>query len=165
MNFWPTDTEAEPELSDKEKALRNAFVRFYLENYDPVAAAIKLGYKAGIANTYATRFMEEPYVLRKIAECEGHGSNDLQVIKRGLVREANYRGAGSSHSARVSALTQLSKIEGMEKAPIGDRTALNGAVLHITPDDLSKLDDEELDVMVRIFSKLNVQVATMPQVA
>ena len=53
----------------------------------------------------------------------------------------------------------------MENAPIGDRTALNGAVLHITPDDLSKLDDEELDVMVRIFSKLNVQVATMPQVA
>ena len=165
MNFWATEDELETELTPREKALRDAFVKEYLQDYDHVQAAIRLGYKASIAAMYAKRFMEESYVLKKIAELEGRGVNPIQTIRTGLVREANFRGVGASHSARVSALTQLSKIEGMEKAPVGDRTMANGVMLHLTKDDIAKLTDSEIDAMVSIFSKLNITVATMPEAA
>lgn len=163
VTFWPTGDEAEPELTPREKAMRDAFVKEYLLDYDPVQAAIKLGFKTAIAETYAKRFMNEAYVLKRIAELEGRGTDALKAIRTGLVREANFRGAGASHSARVSALAQLSKIEGMEKAPVPDRMAANGVVLHLTRDDIAKLSDTEIDTMVSIFSKLNITLATMPE--
>lgn len=161
--FWAADgDDAEPELSPRECALRDAFVREYLLDYNAGLAAIRLGYKASVANTYASRFLDEPYVQRKIKECE-RGNNDVAtVIKSGLIREANYSGSGASHSARVSALTQLSRIEGIDKSA-GGAGAESKMVLHLTPDHIAQLSDEELDAVCSIFSKLGIDVATKPE--
>lgn len=162
--FWGSVEDREPELSGKEKALRDAFVREYLDDYDPVKACVRLGYKLTVATTYAARFMEESYVLKKISETRSNGGDVNSIIKSGLAREANFYGAGSSHGARVSALAQLSKIEGMEKSA-APTTQINQAVFHLTKENISKLDDDDLDKLVAIFNKMCISIATAPEVA
>lgn len=155
--FWLGD-DADCELSAKEKALRDAFVREYLKDYDPYRAAIRLGYKAGVAMTYATRFMDESYVQRRISELERGKDEDItQVIKSGLIREANYKGAGSSHSARVAAWTQASKIENLDKSQQASNSTTNNFVFQVPKESLEKLDDDELDSIIRIMGKMGVQ--------
>lgn len=164
FKFWNTE-DTEPELSEREKALRDAFVAQYVIDYDAVTAAIRLGFKSSIAATYAARFMEEPYVQRKIVEHERGATGDIPtVIKSSLLREATYKGAGSSHSARVSALTQLSKIEGMDKSG-GAQGGANGLVLNLSRDDIRKLDDDDLERMASILAKINIMVGTAPESA
>lgn len=105
----------------REKALRDLFVKEYLVDYDAVGAAMRIGYNRGIAKEYAVRLMDEPYVARQIAKQEGAPvEEDEKTAKKrimaGLVREANYRGAGSSQAARVAALGKLAQLYGMEPA-------------------------------------------------
>lgn len=111
-----------PELSESEKRIRDRFVAEYLEDYSQVEAAIRIGFMKSFAEDYAKKFLAEPYVQQKIMEAE-HELGILTPDDRrkaevlaGLRREANYRGAGSSHGARVTALTNLAKLYGMEPA-------------------------------------------------
>lgn len=127
----------EPEQADersytwREKALRDLFVKEYLVDYDSIGAAMRVGYNRGIAKEYAVRLMDEPYVMRQIAKQEGAPiEEDEKTAKKrimaGLVREANYRGAGSSQAARVAALGKLAQLYGMEPAT-KTKTELTGA--------------------------------------
>jgi len=118
----PPDMEEAQERSytHREKSLRDFFVKEYLTDYDAVQAAIRVGYPKSIAREYAVRFMEEPYVLREIAKKEAApGTEDEEAILKkrimaGLIREANYRGPGSSQAARVAALAKLAHLNNME---------------------------------------------------
>lgn len=117
-------------LSVREKALRDSFVREYLIDYNAHAAAIRIGYGPAYARDYAIRLMEEPYVLHQIkqVECAPSEDSEEEMKKRvmaGLVREANYRGPGASAAARVSALAKLAAIHGMD-APIRSKTEISG---------------------------------------
>jgi phage terminase small subunit len=124
------EPEEEQQYSYREKALRDFFVKEYLVDYDATAAAIRVGYGKSIAKEYGNRFMQEPYVLRKIQEEEvavNPNGDDKEAAKKrimaGLVREANYRGPGSSQAARVAALSKLAHLHEMEpkqKAAIED---------------------------------------------
>lgn len=124
----------EPEVavySPLAKALRDNFVKQYLIDYDAVNAAVRIGYNRGIAKEYAARFMDEPYVIKQIQVQEiapaEEDPKDLQKrIMAGLIREANYRGAGSSQAARVAALGKLAQLNGMEPAT-RNKTELTGA--------------------------------------
>lgn len=116
---------AEPEeeriYTYREKALRDYFVKEYLSDYDETAAAIRIGYPINVAKQYAQRLMNEPYVRRSIKEKEESvdiPDNDPEIAKRriiaGLIREANFRGPGSSQAARVAALSRLASLHGMD---------------------------------------------------
>jgi len=119
-------------LTDDERKLRDRFVTEYLVDYDEVQAAIRLGYTEAYARDYGKRFKSEPYTANKIKEMElGDTSEALtpeQIARKRriaqLERQANYYGPGSSHGARVSALTQICKIEGIE-APVKTETSVN----------------------------------------
>jgi hypothetical protein len=63
----------------------------------------------------------------------------------------------------VSALAQLAKNEGIEKSC--PSTVINTAVFHLSKENISALDDEDLEQLVRIFGKMNVQLATAPELA
>jgi hypothetical protein len=110
-------------LSEKEKALRDLFVSEYLVDYDEFRAAQRCGFNAQFAREYGRRFMEEPYVASKISQLRiapTVNEKDLldynqRRVREGLVTEAHYRGPGSSHAARVSALKALAEITGMVK--------------------------------------------------
>lgn len=119
--FWDEEART-PELSPPEKAVRDKFVKEYLLDYDQKAAAIRCGYGESFASTYADKFMKEPYVLQQIKRTELAFAEDAdaeeedtkRVIRAALLREAHYRGPGSSHSARVNALAKLAVIHDME---------------------------------------------------
>lgn len=129
--FWAEEAMAQ-DLSPKEKELRDKFVSEYLIDFDQTAAAIRIGFSASFAQTYAERFMTEPYVRKQIAIMQNAMAEDEKIeadmdrrrIRAALMREAHYRGPGSSHAARVSALAKLASIRDMD-APTKIKTDLN----------------------------------------
>lgn len=122
--FWISGAMA-PELSKDEKELRDKFVAEYLFDFDRVAAAIRVGFLPSFALEWSQKFLDESYVRQKIAQgmkatTEDDAKEEEETkrrIRASLLREANYRGAGSSHAARVGALSKLSSFYGMD-API-----------------------------------------------
>lgn len=108
-------------MDPRQKALRDLFVAEYLVDYNQVKAAMRCGFPREFAVQYATQFMEEAYVAKKITQLEMTPADpaaelayNQQRIKQQLMREAHYKGPGSSHAARVTALTTLAKLNGME---------------------------------------------------
>lgn len=121
LNFLPPD-QSVPGLSAQEKVLRDRFVKEYMVDYNPERAALRIGYNKNYAEYYATQFMNEPYVLQRIADMRmAPAINDKEEaeqtkrrIREALIREAHNYGPGSSHAARVAALSQLKSIYGMD---------------------------------------------------
>ena len=108
-------------LDPRQKALRDLFVSEYLIDYNQTAAAMRCGFPREFAVQYAQKFMEEAYVQQKLKSLEMTPSDpaaeeayNRQRIKQQLFREAYYKGPGSSHAARVSALSQLKQLYGMD---------------------------------------------------
>lgn len=121
--------------STRELALRDLFVKEYLIDHNAVSAAMRCGFNGQTAPQYAHQFMDEPYVQKKLAEAQSkildidseEGDVERQRIIAGLIREANYRGPGSSHSARVAALSKLSaifKLESTSAANLGEQSGV-----------------------------------------
>jgi len=109
-----------PGLSEPERQFRDAFVREYLKDYNAVAAALRMGFSGTYAHDYAKKLMFEPYVQQQITaaeEAEDYTKDPetqrRQIFKL-LKREATFSGAGSTHSARVAALSKLSSFLGMD---------------------------------------------------
>ena len=129
-----------PGLSEPERQFRDAFVREYLKDYNAISAALRMGFAGTYAADYAKKLMFEPYVQRKISEAEEADdyTKDPEAQKRQifkmLKREATYSGAGSTHSARVAALSKLSSFLGMD-APTKTQSevTLSGGVQFYLP--------------------------------
>lgn len=149
------------ELTDSEKNVRVLYVNEWCVDQDWFNAAVRIGYTGEAAKTISKLFSEDPYVLQLIAKGEKENSSldpsddkdaSRRRIKAALLREANYRGFGSSHSARVSALKTLLDLEGLvspQKLEAELTTPDNKQV------DLSNLSDKELQAYHLILSKLN----------
>lgn len=140
--------------TSRELALRDQFVKEYLVDYDKVKAAIRCGFAKSFAEDYATRFMEEPYVHKRIKELESKNNADdcpndqdaRSIIKSGLFREANFTGNGSSHSARVSALANLAKIHGMEAPTKVEQTTTHKGCVMLVPAVASIAEYEKMAI-------------------
>lgn len=136
MNFMDTLNEGVVQPSEKEEL--DLFVTEYLKDYDPYNATIRMNYDGELALERSKQFWEHPYVQKAIAEVAQNRSamfgldeqrdinqlpddfqptneeQDKQRIVTALFREAFYRGAGATHSARVAALCKLSGIYKLE---------------------------------------------------
>lgn len=113
----------EPELTERERALRDLFCNEYLVDFNSVAAAQRCGFQHSFAKDYAIKFMQEAYVQRRIKYLEqsapvvGAKKEDefnIRRIRAALLEQAYFHGPGSSHAARVSALAKLVSIYGMD---------------------------------------------------
>lgn len=130
--FWDVS-----QLTPKERELRDRFVEEYVIDYDRIKAAIRCGYSESFADTYSNKFLTEAYVQQRIQKAEldeasspeAEADADRRRIRAALLREANYRGPGSSHAARVNALSQLSKIRDMEASKKVDIKTLGGVMV------------------------------------
>ncbi len=119
--FWAAAAMTQA-LSPAEKALRDQFVNEYMFDFSPTFAAVRCGFGQSFAGEYATRFMEEPYVRKLIADRMKALSDDpkaeatetQRIIRARLLKEAHYNGPGASHAARVSALAHLKQVYGMD---------------------------------------------------
>ncbi|HWV45502.1 MAG TPA: terminase small subunit [Nitrospira sp.] len=121
QSFWAADAMA-PQLTASERVLRDKFIVEYLKDYDAFGASLRAGFMSTMAIEYAKRFLEEPYVQSEIARLERAAAEDPKAeeeqrkrfILASLTREANYRGPGSSHAARVAALAKLGNFLDMD---------------------------------------------------
>lgn len=125
------EPEVGAELNDREKALRDKFVKEYLTDYNERNAAIRVGYGTAFAREMSIRLMNCPYVAQQIKKLQVEEEEETAEIARkrviaGLTREANYFGPGSSHSGRVAALAKLAAIHGLD-APTRTKTEITGA--------------------------------------
>lgn len=95
------------------------FVHEYLLSGNATDAYRKAKYKAKDAPAGAHEILTNPKVSAVIEKRRAAASKDAGVdeamIYRGLRAEAEHRGDGSSHSARVSAWMGLAKLKGLLK--------------------------------------------------
>lgn len=152
--------EAAPELDDSQKALRDKFVIQYLVDFDPLAAAIRVGFAKSYAKEYAEQFMDETYVRNKIVQMQMSKAFEPRVeedetkrkIRTMLMREAQDYGPGSSHSARVAALGKLMSLYGMD-APVKSAVehSMRGGVMRIpaTP-SLNDWEEAAIDSQTKL---------------
>lgn len=158
---WVTEAINEEPLSQREKELRDKFVNQYLVDYDYTAAAVRIGFLGIVAVEYGSRFRYDPYVQRAIARSTGSQYDDPESVKKlhrqrvlnGLMKESNYRGMGSSHGARVSALSKLATIHGLE-APTKTESKITHTgeqKVKVTHDfDFASLDTDELGMVRKL---------------
>lgn len=113
----------EPELSQQEKALRDLFVTEYLKDFDAFQACLRVGFQAAFAVEYAKRFINEPYVQRKLAdlqrstpESEEAQANEDRALVLNVLRQAAQNGP---YASRVQAASKLATILGLDR-PDGD---------------------------------------------
>ena len=139
------------EMSEREKALRDLFVSEYLVDYDQVKAAQLCGFTLQFAVEYAKKFMEEPYVQRRIREVTFMKVDEKAIeqfdktrIKAALMAEAHYRGPGSSHSGRVAALSKLASLYGMEAPKKGSMDVTHRGGVMAVPGIASLSDWEQV---------------------
>lgn len=144
---FPEDDGAS--LNPREKALRDAFVVEYMIDFNSVKAAQRIGFHRQFAIEYAQRFMEEPYVQKKINEIKfkdiperDMAEYDKKRIKGALMQEAHYFGPGSSHSARVAALGRLATLNGLDAPKKIEQTLLHKGGVMAVP-GIANLDDWE----------------------
>lgn len=138
-------------LDPRQKALRDLFVSEYLIDYNQVNAAMRCGFPRDFAVQWAGQFMDEPYVQKRIKEMEytpidpkQEEEYNKQRIKMQLLRESMYRGPGSSHAARVAALTTLAKLNNMEPSKkIDQNINMQGGVMRIPAAPASSDDWEQ----------------------
>jgi phage terminase small subunit len=89
------------------------FVQEYLVDLNATAAARRAGYSEQTAEQQGYRLLRNVQVAAAVEAAQKARADRVEVtqdyVLRRLVREAEYEGDGSSHSARVQALTQLGK--------------------------------------------------------
>lgn len=89
------------------------FVDEYLIDLNATQAAIRAGYSPKTAYSIGDENLKKPEIKKAIEQAQKERSERTLVTQddviRGLLTEAEWQGEGSSHSARVSAWTQLGK--------------------------------------------------------
>ena len=93
------------------------FVNEYLVDLNASKAAARAGYKPKWAGTNADKLLKNTNVASAIDLALEERANRTRItadnVVRGLLEEAQYRGEGASHAARVSAWSWLGKHLGM----------------------------------------------------
>lgn len=94
------------------------FIEHYLACFNASEAARRMGYGGASAASQGWEFLHHDFTQAELQKrYRDHAEKNQQArqeIIAMLYREANYFGEGASHSARVKAQAQLSKIFGME---------------------------------------------------
>jgi hypothetical protein len=119
---------------------RQEFAKSYLIDFDPTMAALRCGLAdpedIDNARTLGWYYYRQPETLAAIQAFSATLENDKIVSRErvlmGLLEEANYRGLGASHSARVAAWGKIAQMLGAEKpADTPDPAKVRGGVMLI----------------------------------
>lgn len=110
----------DPELNEREKALRELFVNEYLVDYDEIKAAQRVGFQKAFAEDYAKKFMNESFV-QKLIKAKEHTPVDEKKMEqydketvRAVLRAEMHNKFGTP-AARVQAASKMAAILGMDK--------------------------------------------------
>lgn len=125
---------------DKIKA--QAFAKEYLRDFDGVKALIRAGLAPNTDSVEylvrtAAKYCRNIHVLQALQAFVARIEDDKIVTRErvlmGLYEEANYRGLGSTQSARVAAWAKLAKLLGMEDGDKPDPLATTRGGVMLVP--------------------------------
>ena len=110
------------DLSIWEKKIRDKFIEEYFIDFNYESAVTRTGFTGYSVFEYVNKFKRDPYVQRRIVELKkntdiedtGRTPRQSRIIN-GLMAEAFNHGPDASASSRISALTKLASIEGLDK--------------------------------------------------
>lgn len=93
------------------------FVQEYIVDYNATQAAIRAGYSPKTAYSNGQRLLKHAEVQAAIKEIQDKATDkaivDRNMVLAGLLKEAEFKGQGASHAARVSAWEKIGKTMGM----------------------------------------------------
>jgi len=149
LNSTPSWEQAmmAPELTPREKDLRDRFVTEYLKDSDYVKAAIRVGFGPSFAAEYATKFSAEPYVQQEIAARKDAPAKELTEVDRKRLVEAHliriFTDEKAPYSSQVAALGRFQDLHGMNAPTRKELSGPNGSPL--TPVTMSIYFNDEPD--------------------
>jgi len=93
------------------------FVQEYIVDYNATQAAIRAGYSPKTAYSNGQRLLKHAEVQAAIKKIQDKATDkaivDRNMVLAGLLKEAEFKGQGASHAARVSAWEKIGKTMGM----------------------------------------------------
>ncbi len=105
---------------------QTCFVQEYLIDLNATQAAIRAGYSVKTVRQVASENLSKPDIQRAIEEAQHVRAERTELtqdaVVQGLLKEAEFKGEGSSPAARVSAWAQIGRHLGMFK----DKIAVDG---------------------------------------
>lgn len=156
--FWNSGSSGEviSPLTEDQKALRMRFVQEYLKDHDYYGAAIRIGFLPQFAQQYAKEFADDPFVRSRIDYemtrelTKEEQAEHERVMKRRvdalLLKQAGYVGPGASHGARVSALSKLASIYGMDAPTKVEQTVQHRGGVMMVP-GIASIEEWEAQAM------------------
>lgn len=122
-----------PELTSREKDLRDRFVTEYLKDSDYVKAAIRVGFGPSFAAEYASKFSAEPYVQQEIAARKDAPAKELTEADRKKLVEAHliriFTDEKAPYSSQVAAIGRFQDLHGMNAPTRKELSGPNGTPL------------------------------------
>lgn len=102
---------------DKLNEKQYRFVQEYIVDYNATQAAKRAGYSEKTAYSNGQRLLKHAEVQAAIKEIQDKATDkaivDRNMVLAGLLKEAEFKGQGASHAARVSAWEKIGKTMGM----------------------------------------------------
>lgn len=102
----------EPALTDREIAVREAFVAEYMKDNDPYRSCIRMGFLAAFAPDQAKAFMSDGYVLRRIAFLQSQATSPSDADKAEMLANLRWLCFNGTPSSRATASKQYMEAQG-----------------------------------------------------
>lgn len=110
----PQKMEA-PQLTEREIAVRDFFVAEYQKDNDPYRACIRMGFLAAFAPDQAKAFMNDGYVLRKLAYLQSQANNPSEADKAEMLANLRWLSFNGTPASRAMATKQYMEAQGYIK--------------------------------------------------
>lgn len=104
-----------PQLSEREIAVRDFFVAEYQKDNDPYRACIRMGFLAAFAPDQAKAFMNDGYVLRKLAFLQSQANNPSDADKAEMLANLRWLSFNGTPASRAMATKQYMEAQGYIK--------------------------------------------------
>lgn len=100
-------------MSGKLTAKQQRFIQEYLIDLNATQAAIRAGYSEKTARFIGHENLTKPHIAAAVAESARKAGERVEVdtdyVLRGLIKEAELTGEGSSQAGRIAALSWIGK--------------------------------------------------------
>lgn len=104
-----------PQLNEREIAVRDLFVTEYMKDNDPYRACIRMGFLAAFAPDQAKVFMNDGYVLRKLAYLQQQAQSPNDQDKAEMLANLRWLCFNGTPASRAQATKQYMEAQGYVK--------------------------------------------------
>lgn len=111
------------QLTEREIAVRDYFVAEYVKDNDPYRACIRMGFLAAFAPDQAKAFMNDGYVLRKLAYLQQQAQAPSETDRAEMLANLRWLSFNGTPASRAQATKQYMEAQGYIKKDDGGAEA------------------------------------------